>query len=236
MTAVNVDFQPFAARMRAEHLPDIVIRTFEHYYQQLAQGETGLIPESDIRPIESLPDLEQLPKSVAETGRAALSKTVLSPANKRLIPIVVSYTPTDTCGGVTSWLTAVSSDPDSGTSGGDVPNATYRNHGTHAEAIEVVFDPTQLGYRELLEFFFQVHDPTTRNRQGNDVGTQYRSVIFCHSAAQEAAARASLAREEQSGRYSRPIVTQITMAGPFWRAEEYHQQYLARRGGGSCHF
>ncbi|HEY5975347.1 MAG TPA: peptide-methionine (S)-S-oxide reductase MsrA [Geobacteraceae bacterium] len=106
----------------------------------------------------------------------------------------------------------------------------------HAEVVEMTFDPAQISYDELLKIFWDCHDPTQLNRQGPDVGTNYRSVIFCHSAAQEAAARASLAREEQSGRYSRPIVTQITMAGPFWRAEEYHQQYLARRGGGSCHF
>jgi peptide-methionine (S)-S-oxide reductase len=105
----------------------------------------------------------------------------------------------------------------------------------HAEVVEVTFDPALVSYDELLRVFWDCHDPTQLNRQGPDVGTNYRSVIFCHSVAQEAAAQASLAREERSGRYSRPIVTQITMAGPFWRAEEYHQQYLARRGGGSCH-
>jgi peptide-methionine (S)-S-oxide reductase len=106
----------------------------------------------------------------------------------------------------------------------------------HAEVVEVTFDPARVSYDELLRVFWDCHDPTQLNRQGPDVGTSYRSAIFCHSAAQEAAAQASVAREEESGRYSRPIVTQITMAGPFWRAEEYHQQYLARRGGGSCHF
>lgn len=104
----------------------------------------------------------------------------------------------------------------------------------HAEAVEVTFDPAVVSYEELLQVFWDCHDPTQLNRQGPDVGSNYRSAIFCHSPAQEAAARASREREKRSGRHSRPIVTEIATAGTFWRAEEYHQQYLEKRGGG-CH-
>lgn len=105
----------------------------------------------------------------------------------------------------------------------------------HAEVVEVTFDPAQVSYDELLQVFWDCHDPTQLNRQGPDVGTNYRSAIFCHSAVQEQAATASREREQVSGRHSRPIVTEITAATTFWRAEEYHQQYLEKRGGGSCH-
>ena len=105
----------------------------------------------------------------------------------------------------------------------------------HAEVVEVTFDPARVSYDELLQVFWDCHDPTQLNRQGPDVGTNYRSAIFCHSAAQEQAAMVSREREQVSGRHSRPIVTEITAATTFWRAEEYHQQYLEKRGGGSCH-
>lgn len=105
----------------------------------------------------------------------------------------------------------------------------------HAEAVEVTFDPEQLSYDELLQVFWECHDPTQLNRQGPDVGTNYRSAIFCHSPRQELAATASREREQRSGRHSRPIVTEITAAATFWPAEDYHQQYLEKRGGGSCH-
>ena len=124
-----------------------------------------------------------------------------------------------------------------GYSGGDVPNATYRNHGTHAEAIEVVFDPTQLSYRELLEFFFQVHDPTTRNRQGNDIGTSYRSAIYTTSEAQARVADETVADANASGLWDGPVVTEVAPAGPFWEAEPEHQDYLERHPHGyTCHF
>lgn len=126
-----------------------------------------------------------------------------------------------------------------GYSGGTTENPTYEQVCTdrtgHAEVVQVEYDPTRVSYEQLLEVFWKSHDPTTLNRQGPDVGTQYRSVIFYHSPQQEAAARASRQRLEQSGRYQRPIVTQIEPARTFWRAEEYHQQYLARRGLSSCH-
>ena len=122
-----------------------------------------------------------------------------------------------------------------GYSGGDVPNATYRNHGTHAEALEVEFDPTQTSFRDLLEFFFQVHDPSTKNRQGNDIGTQYRSVIFCQDAAQQAAAEQMIARLQADNIYRQPIVTQISAAAPFYPAEAYHQNYFVNHPGqGYC--
>jgi len=105
----------------------------------------------------------------------------------------------------------------------------------HAEAVEVTFDPTLVAYEALLQIFWENHDPTTPNRQGPDVGEQYRSAIFVHSPEQEASARASKAALEASGRFSRPIVTQIAPAVEFWRAEEYHQRYLAKRGIRSCH-
>ena len=124
-----------------------------------------------------------------------------------------------------------------GYSGGDVPNATYRNHGTHAEAIEIVFDPDRLSFRELLEFFFQVHDPTTRNRQGNDVGTSYRSAIFTTSDEQRRIAEDTIADVNASGLWPGKVVTEVAPAGPFWEAEPEHQDYLERIPNGyTCHF
>ncbi|SER25635.1 peptide-methionine (S)-S-oxide reductase MsrA [Pedobacter rhizosphaerae] len=124
-----------------------------------------------------------------------------------------------------------------GYTGGDVPNATYRNHGTHAEGIEIVFDPAILSYRKLLEYFFQIHDPTTRNRQGNDVGLSYRSAIFFLDEVQEQIAKDLLAEMEASGVWPGEIVTQVVPAGDFWNAEEEHQDYLQKNPYGyTCHF
>ena len=124
-----------------------------------------------------------------------------------------------------------------GYTGGDVPNATYRKHGTHAEAIEIIFDPQKISYRKLLEFFFQIHDPTTLNRQGNDVGTSYRSVIFYTSAEQKRIAEDTIADVEASGLWPGKVVTDVTPAGPFWEAEPEHQDYLERIPDGyTCHF
>ena len=124
-----------------------------------------------------------------------------------------------------------------GYSGGDVPNATYRRHGTHAEAIEIVFDPNRLSFRELLEFFFQVHDPTTRNRQGNDMGTSYRSAIFTTSDEQRKVAEDTIADVDASGLWPGRVVTEVAPAGPFWEAEPEHQDYLQRLPNGyTCHF
>jgi len=124
-----------------------------------------------------------------------------------------------------------------GYSGGDVPNATYRNHGTHAEAIEIVFDPAKLGYRALLELFFQIHDPTTRNRQGNDVGPSYRSAIYYTSDEQRRIAQETIADVDASGLWPGKVVTEVTAAGPFWEAEPEHQDYLQRIPNGyTCHF
>ena len=124
-----------------------------------------------------------------------------------------------------------------GYSGGDVPNATYRHHGTHAEAIEIVFDPERLSFRELLEFFFQVHDPTTRNRQGNDVGTSYRSAIFTTSDEQRRIAEDTIADVNASGLWPGRVVTEVAPAGPFWEAEPEHQDYLMHYPDGyTCHF
>ena len=124
-----------------------------------------------------------------------------------------------------------------GYSGGDVPNATYRNHGTHAEAIEINFDPDQISYRRILEFFFQIHDPTTPNRQGNDRGTSYRSAIYTTSPAQEAIAEATIADVDASGLWPGKAVTQFEPAGDFWQAEPEHQDYLQRFPTGyTCHF
>jgi peptide-methionine (S)-S-oxide reductase len=124
-----------------------------------------------------------------------------------------------------------------GYTGGDVPNATYRNHGTHAEAIEIVFDPEQLSYRGLLEYFFQIHDPTTRNRQGNDLGTSYRSAIFYNSESQHEIATQLIEEMEASGIWPGKIVTEIVPASDFWNAEAEHQDYLQRNPGGyTCHF
>jgi len=126
-----------------------------------------------------------------------------------------------------------------GYSGGTLQNPTYEDVCTdqtgHAEVVEVDYDPQRVSYETLLDAFWKGHNPTQRNRQGPDVGTQYRSVIFFHSPEQEAAARASKERLEKSGRLPRPIVTEIVPAEPFWRAEEYHQRYFEKRGGGSCH-
>jgi peptide-methionine (S)-S-oxide reductase len=124
-----------------------------------------------------------------------------------------------------------------GYTGGHVPNATYRNHGTHAEAIEIVFDPEQISYRDLLEFFFQIHDPTTLNRQGNDIGASYRSAIFVLDDEQRRVAEETIADVEDSGRWPGKVVTEVTPAGPFWEAEPEHQDYLERYPNGyTCHF
>ena len=124
-----------------------------------------------------------------------------------------------------------------GYSGGDVKNATYRNHGTHAEAIEIVFDPARTSFRRLLEFFFQIHDPTTRNRQGNDIGTSYRSAIFYTSPEQERIARDTIADVDASGLWPGKVVTEVSPVGDFWQAEPEHQDYLERYPDGyTCHF
>ncbi len=124
-----------------------------------------------------------------------------------------------------------------GYSGGDVPNATYRKHGTHAESIEIVFDPAKIGYRSLLEYFFQIHDPTTRNRQGNDRGLSYRSAIFYTTDEQQRIAHDTIADVEASGLWPGPVVTEVAPAGDFWEAEPEHQDYLERVPGGyTCHF
>jgi peptide-methionine (S)-S-oxide reductase len=124
-----------------------------------------------------------------------------------------------------------------GYSGGDVPNATYRNHGNHAEAIEVVFDPDRTSYRRLLETFFQIHDPTTRDRQGNDRGASYRSAIFYVDDAQKKVAEDTIADVEASGLWPGKVVTEVAPVGPFWEAEPEHQDYLERYPQGyTCHF
>lgn len=124
-----------------------------------------------------------------------------------------------------------------GYSGGDVANATYRNHGSHAEAIEIVFDPAVTSYRKILEFFFQIHDPSTPNRQGNDLGTSYRSAIFYASAEQKAVAEDTIADVNASGLWPGKVVTELAPAGPFWEAEPEHQDYLERIPNGyTCHY
>ena len=124
-----------------------------------------------------------------------------------------------------------------GYTGGDVLNATYRNHGTHAEAIEIVFDPRTISYRRLLEFFFQIHDPTTLNRQGNDRGTSYRSAIFYTTEEQKRIANDTIADVDASGLWQSKVVTEVAPAGPFWEAEPEHQDYLERVPNGyTCHF
>ena len=124
-----------------------------------------------------------------------------------------------------------------GYTGGDVPNATYRNHGSHAEAIEIVFDPTRTSYRKMLEFFFQIHDPTTVDRQGNDLGTSYRSAIFITSDEQRQIAEDTIADVDASGLWPGKVVTGVTPAGDFWEAEPEHQDYLERLPDGyTCHF
>lgn len=124
-----------------------------------------------------------------------------------------------------------------GYSGGDIPNATYRNHGTHAEAIEVIFDPSVLSYRNLLELFFQIHDPTTANRQGNDRGMSYRSAIYYEDADQKAEALDTIADIEASGIWPGKVVTELEPVSDFWEAETEHQDYLERIPNGyTCHF
>ncbi len=124
-----------------------------------------------------------------------------------------------------------------GYTGGDVPNATYRNHGTHAEGIEIVFDPAILSYRVLLEFFFQIHDPTTKNRQGNDRGTSYRSAIFYMDEQQQLTAEQLIKEMETSGKWPGAIVTEVVPASDFWNAEKEHQDYLQKNPYGyTCHF
>lgn len=124
-----------------------------------------------------------------------------------------------------------------GYTGGDVPNATYRNHGTHAEGIEIQFDPTVLSYRSLLEFFFQIHDPTTMNRQGNDRGLSYRSAIFYLNEEQKQTAEALIKELDASGKWPGPVVTAVEPASDFWNAEEEHQDYLQKNPYGyTCHY
>ncbi|MCE9546512.1 MAG: peptide-methionine (S)-S-oxide reductase MsrA [Planctomycetia bacterium] len=135
-------------------------------------------------------------------------------------------------------LTGVT-DTQVGYSGGATASPSYENVCTgqtgHAEVVRVEFDPEKISYQDLLEVYFATHDPTTLNRQGPDVGTQYRSAVFYHTPEQQAAAEAAKQRLSSSGRLCRPVVTEITPAGEFYRAEEYHQQYLEKRGLGSCH-
>ena len=124
-----------------------------------------------------------------------------------------------------------------GYSGGEVPNATYRNHGNHAEAIEIVFDPDVTSFRALLEFFFQIHDPSTPNRQGNDRGASYRSAIFYTSDEQRRVAEDTIADVDASGLWPGKVVTEVAAAGDFWEAEPEHQDYLERIPNGyTCHF
>ena len=124
-----------------------------------------------------------------------------------------------------------------GYTGGDVPNATYRNHGTHAEGIEITFNSSILSYRKLLEYFFQIHDPTTRNRQGNDIGMSYRSAIFFMDETQHEIAQTLIAEMEASGVWPGQIVTEVVPVADFWSAEEEHQNYLKKQPYGyTCHF
>ena len=124
-----------------------------------------------------------------------------------------------------------------GYSGGDTPNATYRNHGDHAEAIEIIFDPEQLSFRQLLEFFFQIHDPTTIDRQGGDRGRSYRSAIFYTTDVQHETAKETILDVEASGLWPGKVVTELAPAGDFWEAEPEHQDYLERIPSGyTCHF
>jgi peptide-methionine (S)-S-oxide reductase len=124
-----------------------------------------------------------------------------------------------------------------GYTGGDVPNATYLNHGTHAEGIEVIFDPSVASYRDLLEFFFQIHDPTTKDRQGLDFGMSYRSAIYYTSDEQRKVAEETIADVDASGLWPRKVVTEVEPAGPFWEAEPEHQDYLQHYPNGyTCHY
>ncbi|MFI9009846.1 peptide-methionine (S)-S-oxide reductase MsrA [Actinosynnema sp. NPDC053489] len=124
-----------------------------------------------------------------------------------------------------------------GYTGGEVPDATYYNHGNHAEAIEIVYDPARLSYRQILEFFFQIHDPTTRNRQGNDIGASYRSAIFYTDDEQKRVAEATIADVDASGKWPGEVVTEVAQLGDFWEAEPEHQDYLERYPNGyTCHY
>jgi len=124
-----------------------------------------------------------------------------------------------------------------GYTGGEVPNATYRNHGNHAEAVEIIFDPKTISYRKLLEFFFQIHDPSTLNRQVNDRGASYRSAIFYASDEQKRIAEDAIADVDASGLWPGKVVTEVVSAGPFWEAEPEHQDYLEKYPDGyTCHF
>lgn len=124
-----------------------------------------------------------------------------------------------------------------GYTGGDVPNATYRNHGSHAEGIEIIFDPEMITYRRLLEFFFQIHDPTTPNRQGNDIGPSYRSAIYYRDEDQKRVALETIRDVEASGLWPGKVVTEVEPEGDFWEAEPEHQDYLERFPNGyTCHF
>ncbi|QND35197.1 peptide-methionine (S)-S-oxide reductase MsrA (plasmid) [Sinorhizobium meliloti] len=124
-----------------------------------------------------------------------------------------------------------------GYTGGDVPNATYRNHGTHAEGIEIIFDPERISYRQILELFFQIHDPTTKSRQGNDIGTSYRSAIYYVDDEQKRIAQETIADVEASGLWPGKVVTEVEPVGDFWEAEPEHQDYLERYPNGyTCHF
>lgn len=124
-----------------------------------------------------------------------------------------------------------------GYTGGITPNATYRNHGSHAEAVEIIFDPARISYRQILEFFFQLHDPSTRNRQGNDVGASYRSAIFYTTDEQRRVAEDTIADVNESGLWPGKVVTEVVPLRDFWEAEPEHQDYLLRNPGGyTCHF
>jgi peptide-methionine (S)-S-oxide reductase len=124
-----------------------------------------------------------------------------------------------------------------GYSGGEVPNATYYDHAGHAEAVEIVFDPERISYRDILEFFFQIHDPTTEDRQGNDIGSSYRSEVFYTTDEQRRVAEDTIADVEASGLWPGKVVTEVSEAGPFWEAEPEHQDYLQRNPNGyTCHF
>jgi peptide methionine sulfoxide reductase msrA/msrB len=126
---------------------------------------------------------------------------------------------------------------EAGYTGGGVPNATYEDHEGHAEAVRVEFDPKVLPFEQLLRWYFRMHDPTTQDRQGNDRGSSYRSAVFYHSDEQRKTAEAVKARVDKNGKWGAPIVTQIVKAGPFWRAEEYHQDYLVKNPRGyTCHY
>ena len=150
--------------------------------------------------------------------------------------------PSSPAGASGAWRTSFAASPAcstraSGTPAGSNDHATYRNHPGHAEAVEIVFDPTQTTYRDILAFFFQIHDPSTLNRQGNDIGTSYRSAIFPLTAEQEQVARDTIADVDASGLWPGKAVTTIEPAGPFWEAEPEHQDYLITYPAGyTCHF